>query len=171
MRFREFISGIDNSGTYVDVDDYRHRLGDYDAEKNALRAEVETLRNDLRVLQEVRDPGGCECSDDEACRFVRERDAVRAEVERLTREGLRASAGKCVEPDKLRGDDGGRQYCGLRAEVERLRAKVEHITRDRDRLLKDLQDIAKGCGVGVPDREEAKRIIVALCTAARRIKR
>ena len=91
----------------------------------------------------------------------KERDALHAEVEMLIPKGFHASAGQCVEPDMLRGDDGGHQYCGLRAEVER-------ITRDRDRLLKDLQDIAKGCGVGVPDREEAKRIIIALCTAAKR---
>jgi hypothetical protein len=33
---------------------------------------------DLRVLREVRAPGTCQCSDEEACRFVRERDSAQA---------------------------------------------------------------------------------------------
>jgi hypothetical protein len=36
---------------------------------------------DYRYLQEVRGPSICQCGDDEACRFVRERDAALAEVE------------------------------------------------------------------------------------------
>lgn len=39
--------------------------------------------DDLRILREVRAPGGCQCSDDEACKFVRERDAELAHVGRL----------------------------------------------------------------------------------------
>lgn len=48
-------------------------------ERDALRAEVARLK-ELRAH-------GCECGDDDACKFARERDEARAEVERL-RESL-----------------------------------------------------------------------------------
>lgn len=44
-------------------------------ERDALRAEVARLK-ELRAH-------GCECGDDDACKFARERDEARAEVERL----------------------------------------------------------------------------------------
>ena len=50
-------------------------------------AEVERLRNDLARLQSLRhelktaqEGWRCECSTDDACRFARERDALRAEL-------------------------------------------------------------------------------------------
>jgi hypothetical protein len=39
---------------------------------------------------------------------------------------------------------------------------VEMLKREADRLRVDLQEIAKGCGVGVPDQEDAKRRIIAI---------
>ncbi len=39
---------------------------------------------------------------------------------------------------------------------------VGDLTRERDWLMRDLKEIADGCGVGVPDREEAKRRIIEL---------
>lgn len=49
----------------------------------ALQAENDRLQGDLKHLREVRDPGGCECSDDDACMFARQRDAFKAECEAL----------------------------------------------------------------------------------------
>lgn len=56
---------------------------DMAAHIRALQAEVDRLQGDLKHLREVRDPGGCECSDDDACMFARQRDAFKAECEAL----------------------------------------------------------------------------------------
>lgn len=48
----------------------------------SLKAENERLKDDLAIMERLRQHG-CECSDDEACLFARERDAARAEVTRL----------------------------------------------------------------------------------------
>lgn len=56
---------------------------DMAAHLRALQAENDRLQGDLKHLREVRDPGGCECSDDDACMFARQRDAFKAECEAL----------------------------------------------------------------------------------------
>lgn len=61
-------------------------------------ARAETAEADLRILREVRAPGTCQCSDDEACRFVRERDELREEINRLRRaDGLRGCGRRIVD--------------------------------------------------------------------------
>jgi hypothetical protein len=40
-------------------------------------ARAERAEADLRILREVRAPGTCQCSDEDACRFVCERDEAR----------------------------------------------------------------------------------------------
>jgi len=59
----------------------RHRVSR--ARIAELEEALEDERTDHRILQEVRGPGTCQCSDDEACKFARERDEALAEVERL----------------------------------------------------------------------------------------
>jgi hypothetical protein len=49
-------------------------------------ARAEAAEADLRVLREVRAPGTCQCSDDEACRFVRERYEAREDTRAARRE-------------------------------------------------------------------------------------
>jgi len=56
---------------------------------------------------------GCECGDDEACRFVRERDEARSEVERLR--ALLASSHEVRHADE--------------AEVASLRSRVAELER------------------------------------------
>lgn len=139
----------------------RTALPELIADVERLREELDEAHIDNRVLAEVRS-AGCECGDDEACRFVRERDAARAEVERLTRESSRASAGQCVEPDMLMGDDGGHQYCELRFEIDKLKydlneewnEKVTQANRANEYAtllgkanfeIKELRDFVKSC--------------------------
>lgn len=50
------------------------RYGCYEVEA------VESLQEEIAALKEVRG-AGCQCGDDEACRFVRERDAANAALE------------------------------------------------------------------------------------------
>jgi len=50
-----------------------------------VRSEIEQLKIEKKLLTELR-RHGCECSDNEACALLRERDAARAEVERLRAE-------------------------------------------------------------------------------------
>ena len=42
------------------------------------RMNLADLRALVRTASEVREAGSCQCSDDEACRFVKERDELRA---------------------------------------------------------------------------------------------
>ena len=42
------------------------------------RGNLSDLRELVRTASEVRAAGSCQCSDDEACKFVRERDELRA---------------------------------------------------------------------------------------------
>jgi len=72
----------------------------------ALQAENDRLQGDLKHLREVRDPGGCECSDDDACMFARQRDAFKAECEAL-RSSIRELVE--VEDEYCRWDHDG--YC------------------------------------------------------------
>ena len=48
----------------------------------ALAAELREARADLATVSAT-SQRGCDCTDDEACRFARERDEARAEAERL----------------------------------------------------------------------------------------
>jgi len=54
---------------------FQEAMEEAEAERDAALAEVQRL-------QELRQRG-CDCSDEDACRFARERDEARAEVERL----------------------------------------------------------------------------------------
>lgn len=65
---------------------FQDAMEEAEAERDAALAEVQRL-------QELRQRG-CDCSDEDACRFARERDEARAEVERLKAEveRLRAAA-------------------------------------------------------------------------------
>jgi len=49
----------------------------------ALEKRCASVADELAVVLEVREPGGCQCDDDEACRFVRERDEARARCAKL----------------------------------------------------------------------------------------
>lgn len=60
------------------IEQYERRLETKDELLSAARAENARLRAALDVHQR-----GCQCGYDEACQFVRERDAYAAEVERL----------------------------------------------------------------------------------------
>jgi len=53
-------------------------LDEFKALALRLLEERDNALDDLRTLREARDPGGCQCADEEACRFVRERDEARA---------------------------------------------------------------------------------------------
>lgn len=57
---------------------FQDAMEEAEMERDEARAEVERLR-------EVRQRG-CDCNDEDACRFARERDEARAEVERLKAE-------------------------------------------------------------------------------------
>lgn len=57
---------------------FQDAMEEAEAERDEARAEVERLR-------EMRQRG-CDCNDEDACRFARERDEARAEVERLKAE-------------------------------------------------------------------------------------
>jgi DNA repair exonuclease SbcCD ATPase subunit len=57
---------------------FQDAMEEAEAERDAALAEVERLR-------EMRQRG-CDCNDEDACRFARERDEARAEVERLKAE-------------------------------------------------------------------------------------
>lgn len=74
----EYIANADNEQKQWMNDCY-----DAAAHLRALQAENDRLQGDLKHLREVRDPGGCECSDDDACMFARQRDAFKAECEAL----------------------------------------------------------------------------------------
>jgi hypothetical protein len=62
-------------------------------------AKADKLRGELAAMEEIRG-AGCQCGDDDACRFVLERDEARAELRRL-REGIegapRYTHGYCGE--------------------------------------------------------------------------
>jgi len=57
---------------------FQDAMEEAEAERDEARAEVERLR-------EMRQRG-CDCNDEDACRFARERDEARAEVMRLRAE-------------------------------------------------------------------------------------
>ena len=46
---------------------------------------LDELWLDHQYLMEVRDPGGCQCADDEACQFARDRDKYKDLLERAQR--------------------------------------------------------------------------------------
>lgn len=83
-----------------------HGVTDRDATITALRARVAELEAELRVLREVRAPGSCECSEDDACRYVRERDAAVEGLRRVVRKDARTEQG-LIAAAALRGDDKG----------------------------------------------------------------
>lgn len=76
----------------------RERAEKAEAEVAVLQETVVELQEQYKALEEVRQPGTCECGDDEACRFVRERDAAIAKGEAVA-EALRVLMGElwCVE--------------------------------------------------------------------------
>jgi hypothetical protein len=63
--------------TEVESQENRHNMS-----REELHAYAGKLEQANAALRTVR-AAGCQCGDDEACAFVRERDALRAEVERL----------------------------------------------------------------------------------------
>lgn len=84
------------------------------------------------------------------------------EVEMLIPKGIHASAGQCIEPDMLMGDDGGHQYCELRFEIDKLKydlneewnEKVTQANRANEYAtllgkanfeIKELRDFVKSC--------------------------
>jgi len=114
--------------------------------------EVERLNNELRYVAEVRQPGTCRCSDDDACRFARERDDALARAEKVEQAlvliGERAVVDwddktvgevdaaiadrrkyrdwlKDVMTKALRAEKAEAEYDALKAEVERLRSIEE----------------------------------------------
>jgi hypothetical protein len=46
--------------------------------------------------------------------------------------------------------------------ISALRARCEAAERERDHLRRDLCEIAVGCGIGCPDKSEAKRRIISI---------
>lgn len=82
-------------------------MRDVAAERDELRAEVKRLK-ELRAH-------GCECGDDDACKFARERDEARAEVERL-RESLNNTYSNAAEHDEC-----VRQLAEAKALLSRVR--------------------------------------------------
>jgi len=64
----------------------RAERAEAEVEVAELQETIRELQAKYKALEEVREPGTCECGDDEACRFVRERDAARERVKQL--EGL-----------------------------------------------------------------------------------
>jgi uncharacterized small protein (DUF1192 family) len=75
------------------------RIAALEAQVERLTAERDERAVELRYLREIRGPGTCQCSDDDACRFALERDEARAEVERLTAE---VEACKAVRAEAIR---------------------------------------------------------------------
>jgi hypothetical protein len=61
-----------------------------------------TLARAVLELAETRQLGSCQCGDDEACKFARERDEARAEVERL-RAALKAVVDECRQKSPSAG--------------------------------------------------------------------
>lgn len=72
----------------------------------------------------------------------------RAETEKSVEVDLRNSAIKAIEQTEK--------------ERDALRGQLAEAGRERDGLRRDLCEIAKGCGVGVPDEAEAKRRIITI---------
>lgn len=96
-------------------------------EKKAMSADAEVAR-----LTELRQKG-CDCNDEDACRFARERDEARAEVERLRWALLR-----CDVPSNL--------YSEMAIDVARAndRLHVDRLGRVRVRgILPDRIDAAR----------------------------
>jgi hypothetical protein len=89
-----FIMEQQPDGMYVDYDDHTREV-------DAYRETIAKLEERLKEA-EIR---GCQCSDDDACRFTRERDAARAEL-KSTQEALLATR---AEADGLRAC---RHRCG-----------------------------------------------------------
>jgi len=64
--------------------------------------ELEDVEIDLRRLREVREPGGCQCSDDDACKFARDRDMYMAALQAIyDNAGLRREVDARIGPDLL----------------------------------------------------------------------
>ena len=84
-----------------------------------------TLARAVLELSEVRQPGSCQCGDDEACRFVRERDEARAEVEQWKKRWRVASDAAQLAQD----------------EVKRLRGALENARPSEDLARKALRTI------------------------------
>lgn len=70
-----------------------------------------------------------------------------------------------IEPAaQLIADSEAAAVAGQNAVIAEWLGRVNTVTAERDRLRKDLCEIANGCGVGVPDQEEAKRRIIAIAS-------
>lgn len=67
---------------------------------DAMRAEAVRERDTLKMLREK----GCDCSDEEACRFVRERDEARAKLAELTA-AVHAAATQLEVAEQKKEDD------------------------------------------------------------------
>lgn len=111
-------------------------------------AEIERLR----VLSETRAPM-CQCSDDEACRFVRERDKALAEVERLRGWSETMTSGARLAHDEIER---------LQAEIARRIEGFAALHRNRDRLAAENQALRTHFGTAA----EVERLTAMLPSPA-----
>ena len=90
-------------------------------------AEVGRLNNELRYITEVRQPGTCQCSDDDVCRFAHERDQARSERDDLKAEVARLRKLDTEYPTVTNALHAATQENRiLQMEVERLRAELNN---------------------------------------------
>lgn len=111
--------------------------------------ERDALRTELAALKEVRQHG-CECSDEDACLFARQRNFLRADNEWLRADFKNAdeNARRWCEAERVARDERD----ALRAQLERanklLRIHGAYAFSDGDRLDPEVAEHLKQSGAG-----------------------
>ena len=117
------------------------------AEVRRLRVENEKLRDDIRQMVEkaaAKSLDGYRELGSRAVQAEAQRDACRAELERLENAAAKMAAGQCIVQGGLVGDEGGTLYCTPLAKNEKLREALQECS----------DDLAEWVDQGYPSREQ-----------------